>query len=504
MNMRLSQRLRQLPLVKALLGIALGILATAGTLILAQSVSAQSVATPLQVAQNYPAPTFTLHPDEEGVHIRWNYDHNNTPPGWRLQGFDISRFVEGNSASNWLFRPASDRYTRYLLDDWRGTRLQQWNSGTEFSYAINATYERNSDGKSQDGKERTMKLAAVQTSLQVVGDTSNRPKVSVEADSNGVNLSWRFDEDTQTPPGWKHSGFVLRRSVQGKLGTLHLFEPNFDASKRSFTDPWSATRRSQWVSGTNFTYAITTLFQRLSNTSQQIENRDVSAVLAHPATPLEVVQDAAAVPKLSSEAHADGVNLSWTFDEATTPTGWKLGGFSIRRSIEGVRGSLTYVASRLPTTDRSFKDPLSGTSEAQRMPGEKFSYQMNAFFHRIADGAEQVGGSSTKHVFKAPALPKPRNFKIGYKLGSITPAGTWIMQLTWGHPHLTWDASTGFTSVTTYHVYQHGNPRWTFQGGTTSHNWRSGTWCEGGFQIRAQIGLFYSKLANSGDSRHNC
>ena len=280
--MRLSQRLRRIPLLKALLGIALGILATAGTLILAQSVSAQSVATPLQVSQNYPAPTFTLHPDEEGVHIRWNYDHNNTPPGWRLQGFDISRFVEGNSASNWLFRPASDRYTRYLLDEWGGNRLQQWNSGTEFSYAINATYERKSDGRSQDGKERTMKLAAVQSPLQVVGDASNRPKLSVEADSSGVNLSWRFDEDTQTPPGWKHSGFVLRRSVQGKLGTLHLFEPSFAASKRSFTDPWNATRRNQWVSGTNFTYAITTLFQRLSNTSQQIENRDVSAVLAHP------------------------------------------------------------------------------------------------------------------------------------------------------------------------------------------------------------------------------
>ena len=95
-----------------------------------------------------------------------------------------------------MFRPASDRYTRYLLDDWRGNRLQQWNSGTEFSYAINATYERKSDGKSQDGKEGTVKLVAVQTPREVAATASNRPKVSVKADSNGVNLSWRFDEDT--------------------------------------------------------------------------------------------------------------------------------------------------------------------------------------------------------------------------------------------------------------------------------------------------------------------
>ena len=512
MNTTLSQRLRRTPLVKALLGIALGILAIAGTLILAQSVSAQSVATPLQVSQNYPAPTFTLHPDEEGVHIRWNYDHNNTPPGWRLQGFDISRFVEGNSASNWLFRPASDRYTRYLLDDWRGTRLQQWNSGTEFSYAINATYERKSEGKSQDGKEGTVKLVAVQTPREVAATASNRPKVSVKADSNGVNLSWRFDEDTQTPPGWKLSGFVLRRSVQGKLGTLHLFEPSFAASKRSFTDPWSNARRKQWVSGTNFTYAMTTLFQRLSDTSQQIENRDVNAVLTHPATPLEVVQDAAAVPQLSSEAHADGVNLSWTFNEASmTPDGWRLGGFSIRRSIEGVRGSLTYVASRLPTTDRSFKDPLTGTSEGQRLPGEKFSYQMNAFFHRIADGAEQVGGSSKAHVFTAPTMPKPLNFKIGYRpgtrLSTVLPRS---LLLSWERPHLSWDASTGFTGIDQYHFYRGSNgyedgSHWlSITGQYTSHTWNTQWYCQGPFQLLAQYGLFYSDLVTSSEGREDC
>ncbi len=505
MNTTLAQRLRRIPLVKALLGIALGILATAGTLILAESVLAQSVATPQQVAQNYPAPTLRLHPDEEGVHVRWNYDHNNTPPGWRLAGFDISRFVEGQSGSNWLFRPPSDRYTRYLLDDWRGNRLQQWNSGTEFSYAINATYERRSDGKYQDGKEGIMKLAAVQTPLQVVGDASNRPRLSVSADANGVNLRWRFDEDTQTPPGWKHTGFVLRRSIQGRLGTLRLFEPSFNASVRSFTDPWNDARRNQWADGTDFTYSITTRFQRLANTSEQIGNSDVSAVLAHPATPSEVGQDTGSMPQLSSVAHADGVDLSWTFNEATmTPRGWNLAGFSIWRWIEGTQGSWSWVGQRLPATDRSIKDPLTGTSEAERLPGAKFKYEMYAIFTRVADGERQAGKNSKTSVFTAPALPTPRNFKIEYRLGGITPAGTWVMQLTWGHPHLSWDASTGFTSVSTYHVYQHGNPRWTFRGETTSHYWRSGTWCEGGFQIRAQIGLFYSNLANSGDTRHNC
>ena len=97
MSTTLSQRLRGTPLVKALLGIALGILATAGTLILAQSVSAQSVATPLQVSQNYPAPTLRLHPDEEGVHIRWKLRPQQTRlPVGDSQGSISHDFVRGS------------------------------------------------------------------------------------------------------------------------------------------------------------------------------------------------------------------------------------------------------------------------------------------------------------------------------------------------------------------------------------------------------------------------
>ena len=324
------------------------------------------------------------------------------------------------------------------------------------------------------------------------------PNLSASIGIGEINLTWTYN--TPAPTGWKHIGFTLVRA-NADTDTVDKTFPEQSTSTRSFTDTLDNLSQADWLAGFQYKYLIGAIYQRLSDDAIQRDGARIIRVgVPKAATPKQVSQSNRGL-NLSSEAHADGVKLTWT--RPLSPAGWELAGFSIWRWIEGTQGTWTWVGQRLPATARSIKDPLTGSTEAQRMPGAKFKYEMYAIFERLADGERQAGKNSKTSVFTSPALPKPRNFAIRYG-NTGAPEGKWNMWLTWSAPHLTWDASTGFTSVNRYHIYKDGTLWKSVSGGVIGYQWRSGQMCQDGFQIQTQIGLFYSKLADASEMREGC
>ncbi len=328
--------------------------------------------------------------------------------------------------------------------------------------------------------------------------SSTPPNLSASIGIGEINLTWTYN--TPAPTGWKHIGFTLVRA-NADTDTVDKTFPEQSTSTRSFTDTLDNLSQADWLAGFQYKYLIAAIYQRLSDDAIQRDGARIIRVgVPKAATPEQVAQSNRGL-NLSSQAHADGVKLAWT--RPLSPAGWELAGFSIWRWIEGTQGTWTWVGQRLPATARSIKDPLTGTTEAQRMPGAKFKYEMYAIFVRLADGERQAGKNSKTSVFTSPALPKPRNFAIRYG-NTGAPEGKWNMWLTWSAPHLTWDASTGFTSVNRYHIYKDGTLWKSVSGGVIGYQWRSGQMCQDGFQIQTQIGLFYSKLADASEMREGC
>ncbi len=342
--------------------------------------------------------------------------------------------------------------------------------------------------------------ASAQTGVASLIDvhTSTPPDLSASIGISEINLTWTYN--APVPRGWKHVGFILTRA-NADNDTVDQEFPELSISTRSFTDSLDHLSVEDWLAGFSYKYIIGANYQRLSDGLYQTDGgRIIQAGLPAAVTPEQVAQNRRP-PVLSSQAHADGVRLTWT--RPLNPPGWELAGFSIWRWIEGTQGTWTWVGQRLPATARSIKDPLTGTTEAQRMPGAKFKYEMYAIFDRLADGERQAGKNSKTNVFTAPALPKPRNFSM--RFSNDTPAeGPWKLWLTWNRPHLTWNASTGFTSVDRYHIYKDGTLWKSVSGGIIGYISSPGEKCVDGFQIQTQIGLFYSKLADAIETRKDC
>ena len=327
--------------------------------------------------------------------------------------------------------------------------------------------------------------------------TSTPPALSASIGIGEINLTWTYS--TPVPRGWKHVGFTLvRATADDKVDKTF---PEQSTSTRSFTDSLDNLSQADWLAGFQYKYFIAAVYQRLSDDAIQRDGARIILVrVPAAATPQQVAQFNRGL-SLSSEAHADGVKLTWK--RPLSPAGWELAGFSIWRWIEGTQGTWTWVGQRLPATARSIKDPLTGTTEAQRMPGAKFKYEMYAIFERLADGKRQAGKNSETSVFTSPALPKPRNFAM--RFSNDTPQeGPWRLWLTWNAPHLTWNASTGFTSVDRYHIYKDGTLWKSVSGGIIGFISSPGEKCVDGFQIQAQIGLFYSKLVDAIETRKDC
>ena len=211
------------------------------------------------------------------------------------------------------------------------------------------------------------------------------------------------------------------------------------------------------------------------------------------ATPLEVVQYVA--PKLSVSLVQQGIRLSWAFEpNVEPPSGWQLAGYTLGRWIEGQAGSLKFF-SLDPVKAQEYIDTLDDTSMEQRVPGYQYSYLVYAYYHRLSDGAEQVGKSS-ELVYRLPELPKvvdPIIFKVNRQFSPPYRAS-------WYAPNLSWDANVNPGPATHYLFYRDGTryhratSSSTLSSDGANYIWMDDDAATAEYSIRVQYGKFFSSL----------
>ncbi len=114
-------------------------------------------------------------------------------------------------------------------------------------------------------------IAAGQASAQQaatpdeVATDYDAPTLSATAHSNGVHLSWTFDESTSTPPGWSLFGFKIERTISGTLTTVG----GLLASNRNYSDPLTGVPEEQRFPGQKYSYTINALYERDSDNETQ-------------------------------------------------------------------------------------------------------------------------------------------------------------------------------------------------------------------------------------------
>lgn len=322
------------------------------------------------------------------------------------------------------------------------------------------------------------------------------PTLSAVLHADGVQMNWTFSGTA--PRGWKHTGFVTTGWIDA---ASPWFSKDLPPTTRSYKDRLTEAQRAP---GTKITVGVTPIFDRISDNARRY-GRQATAVVVVPALPAAML--ALPPPSLSTEAHADGVLLRWTYN-VTAPAGWALSGFytagKIDASVSPAAPAVGLWSSpNLPATARSYKDPLTKTKMIHRMPGHKIKFEVTPLFRRLSDNAVQVGRSSAFVVFVAPALPSPNNFRISFREGPTSLFWDPPQQLTWSHPHLAWNSSTGFDKVSGYVLYRYGREVERFGPTVTSYHFVAPR-CDHSFQMRAAYGLFVSHIVSPAEGRKNC
>ncbi len=243
-----------------------------------------------------------------------------------------------------------------------------------------------------------------------------------------------------------------------------------------------------------------------------IATERVSAQAQQAATPQQVATEFDP-PVLSGVAHSDGAHLSWTFDAtATTPPGWQLTGFELRRWVANTSGSLVALSSTIATADRAYHDTLtiatadrayhdtlSNATDSQLYAGFQFSYSISALYERESDGKAQAGKDSSTLMFTVPSLPAVSDVSNNIFPTVIYGEDYIVNEISWSLPHLAWDTSTGFNQIDRVHLWARtysvdiaGNRTWTQMTGRAETTEGE---CDFTFTIRLRYGIFFGAAA---------
>ena len=336
----------------------------------------------------------------------------------------------------------------------------------------------------------TDRASAQQTTI--VPDILNNydaPSLFAVAKADRVELSWTFDADANDPDNWDLAGFRLYRWVTGDVWSGAVISSTIGKAKRSYTHVLPGDLLTAWNNGKRINYTVNAVY-RPENTNVgnlrtfgKEDHLGITKAAMNPRTPAWVSQHSTN-PQMTLTAHADGVRVSWKWDELLrTPAGWMLEGFGVARmqldeNNNVVAGSLVFFQPGASRDARSYKDRMTGVAEDLRYAGVKvFQYTLYAEYTRLSDGLDEVGKSS-KQMFTAPTLPKP-NGPVYATHGGII----------WHAPNLSWSADSGFNEVSQYIVYKNGSHWATVNSDvTTAH----GDTCGGGLAVRARYGVFFS------------
>ncbi len=487
----------------------------------AQLADLEDVATAGEVGAYPPGFDVSASTQDKGIMVKWKFRNEPsvyTPPGWTLDGFRVQRWIAtgGQRTAQVVVKTGIAASARSYMDTLTGVHQQRWHDGTAYTYAVNAIFARtetivtltstSTKRHEAHGQQVTVKAPTIATYQEVLASSTTPTLLAPTHTDKGYQVTWTFDAEAASLPGWKVAGYSLRRSNPANPSLPKYFhavlEPN-----RSYVDVIGSDVQRHWHDGGQFSYTIYAIFERKSDGYRQA-GKDGNTVKAPAiATPLEVVTKYGA-PSLSLGARADGVLMAWAYNpQKLTPPGWKLAFFRGSRHEKDKHG-FTVSGSRVwfdkvARTDRTFIDPLTGLSEEKRYPGNKYHYEVYAVYHRRSDGGEQVG-KKARVVFTTPSMPNAKNFAL-YDGTGVWTTGQYPLVLKWTLPNLSWSASTGFDKVTEFIITHEGytgsdttevvRP----SGSATSYSWTQYGTCYRGYKIRARYGLFFSKLANYAD-----
>ena len=183
------------------------------------------------------------------------------------------------------------------------------------------------------------------------------PNLSASIGIGEINLTWTYN--TPAPTGWKHIGFTLVRA-NADTDTVDKTFPEQSTSTRSFTDTLDNLSEADWLAGFQYKYFIGAVYQRLSDGAYQRDAASIIQVWVPAAVTSEEVAQYRRPPVLSSRAHADGVNLTWT--RPLDPPGWKLADSASGAGLKGPkaagRGSANDSRRRLGASKTRSPGPL--------------------------------------------------------------------------------------------------------------------------------------------------
>ena len=329
------------------------------------------------------------------------------------------------------------------------------------------------------------------------------PTLSATVDERGIVLSWTLNAGN--PTGWKVKEFAFLRQVGNEAAAA--LSNTASGPDRTFIDGMDTDTKYKYWDGTDLTYTMRAVYERLSD-GATLPGKQSNSATVEGAYTTSQVRAGHEPHNVTVTAHATHVLVEWEFDEANnTPPGWKLIGFAAGRylssNIHDVTMFLPLEKKNQDPDQRSAKDPMSGVSEAQRMPGFEWNYGVLAYFERLASGnyGSRKQGNAVILVFTAPTLPPPTNVTV-----ETTSLASQIWRndyVRWSPPHLNWDASLGFNSVSEYIIYRfdstsewlRSNPRYDSVSFTTVNT------CHFGFWVRARVGLFFSDEVRATNNR---
>ena len=295
-----STRWHTAPSVAALLILALG--AAALSLTSTKLASAQAQATPV------------LHVtvDQSGFVLQWTMS-NDTTTGWTLNTFGMLRTV-GNESTKILgsLLPATARSYTDTLD---AEAQDKWENGTDITYRVHAIFVRDVNGVSESSETTSDNVTVKGATLISQVQQSYAPlDLSTTAHSNGVKLTWNYDEAAMTPSGWKLMGFGIGRWLPGNVaGATFIQDDNSWEGpwQRDFMDHMSGVVDEMRMPGFQWKYGVFAYFDRLATGTNPVRISSKAAVVVFEAPKLPSVTNAQVVGHSDPDATVRDADVKW-------------------------------------------------------------------------------------------------------------------------------------------------------------------------------------------------
>ncbi len=282
-------------------------------LILALGAVALSLTSTKQAsAQPQVTPDLHVTVGENGFVLQWTMS-NDTPADWTLNTFGILRTV-GNEPTYILgpLLPGTDRSYTDVLD---AETKDKWQNGTDITYRLYANFVRDVNGRSESSATSSDDVTVKGATLISQVQQGYAPlHLSAIAHSNGVNLTWNYDESAMTPSGWRLMGFGIGRWMPGDVAGAVFIQDDTSwegPTQRDFKDHMSGVVDEMRMPGFQWNYGVFAYFDRLASGTESVRIMSKAAVTVFEAPKLPSVTNAQVIGHSDPEAVVRDAEVKW-------------------------------------------------------------------------------------------------------------------------------------------------------------------------------------------------